>query len=152
MKLSCSRAVLLLSFYRSYSLLVHNPRWNLTLKRQQEYNNGSSLLLVWPLQAPAAARTHAGQSARLLLSTSGLRPGLRLVNRGDATLHAGQTGRQVLSEFRVKRRKVLRCRLKVEDPSGKRAAQIYGGGGACLVYCVLFPGVCFATDVGNMFI
>ena len=77
--LSLFHVFLLLLFYRSYSLLVPNPHWNLTLKRQQQYN-GRSLLPVWPLQAPAAAAAMLcrGQTAcqpRLPLSTSGLWPG-----------------------------------------------------------------------------
>lgn len=37
----------LLLLYRSFSLLVPNPHWNLTLKRQQQHN-GLSLLLYGP--------------------------------------------------------------------------------------------------------
>lgn len=51
----------LLLFYRSYSLLVPNPHWNLTLKRQQQ-DNGLPLLPVWPLRAPAAIATAAAVS------------------------------------------------------------------------------------------
>lgn len=46
----------LLLFYRSYSLLVPNPHWNLTLKRRQQYNG---LSLYGPLQVPAAAAAAA---------------------------------------------------------------------------------------------